>query len=37
MLLSHYTHGEEIGFAMDEQMRSSEHACTVATNHDKLS
>jgi hypothetical protein len=35
MLLSSYTHGEEIGFAMAEQMRGSKHARTVAI-HDKL-
>jgi hypothetical protein len=37
MLWSHYTHGEEIGFAMAKQMRGSKHACTAAATHDKLS
>jgi hypothetical protein len=37
MLLSNCTHGEEIGFAMAEQMRDSKHECTVATNHGQVS
>ena len=37
MLLRNYTYGYEIGCAMDEQILSSEHACTVATNRDELS
>jgi len=37
MLLSNYTYGHEIGFAMDEQIRSSERVGIVAIHHSKLS
>jgi hypothetical protein len=36
MLLSNYTYGHEIGFAMDEQIRSSERVGIVAIHHYKL-
>jgi hypothetical protein len=33
MLLSHFTHGHEMGRAMDAQMRNSKRVCIVAIHH----
>ena len=37
MLLSNYIDGHEIGFAVDEQVRSSERVCGVAMQRYTLS